>query len=116
MPRTYALYVSFNTNAWYVCLIRILSTLMPMPYVYAVYVCLVCMPCMYALHAHHWSHGQVLPEVGDEVKMVNSRLVDGIKGVDALFTGEEGTSVEIVVEKCDNSGIFTCHLTRRPLI
>jgi|AACY02.15.fsa_nt_gi C-terminal processing protease CtpA/Prc len=74
------------------------------------------MPCMYALHAHHWSHGQVLPEVGDEVKMVNSRLVDGIKGVDALFTGEEGTSVEIVVEKCDNSGIFTCHLTRRPLI
>lgn len=62
------------------------------------------------------SPNDVLPEVGDEVKMVNSRLVDGIKGVDALFTGEEGTSVEIVVEKCDNSGIFTCHLTRRPLI
>ena len=44
---------------------------------------------------------QVLPEVGDEVKMVNSRLVNGIKGIEALFIGEEGTSVEIVVEKSD---------------
>ena len=49
---------------------------------------------------------QVLPEVGDEVKMVNSRLVNGIKGIEALFIGEEGTSVEIVVEKSDRCLFF----------
>ncbi len=61
-------------------------------------------------------HVQVLPEVGDEVKMVNSRLVNGIKGIEALLIGEEGTSVEIVIEKSDRcvcmSVLYACVCAR----
>jgi len=56
----------------------------------------------------------VLPEPGDRVKIINSRLINNVEMCEGLMVGEEGSVCEMVIDKKDGSGIFTCHIVRRP--
>ena len=56
----------------------------------------------------------VLPEANDRIKLINSRLITNVDMCDGLMVGEEGTVCEIVIDKADGSGVFTCHIVRRP--
>jgi hypothetical protein len=56
----------------------------------------------------------VLPEANDRIKLINSRLISNVDMCDGLMVGEEGTVCEIVIDKADGSGVFTCHIVRRP--
>jgi hypothetical protein len=59
------------------------------------------------------SPDDVLPEVGDEVKLINGRVAT-LKDLDGgVLSGQEGTLVELAIEKADHSGFFQCVLTRR---
>lgn len=58
----------------------------------------------------------VLPEANDRIKLINSRLITNIDMCDGLMVGEEGTVCEIVIDKADGSGVFTCHIVRRPRV
>lgn len=50
------------------------------------------------------SPADVLPEKGDVIKMINTRLITTVDGTSELLRGEEGTFVEMVIEKADSSG------------
>ena len=58
----------------------------------------------------------VLPEANDRIKLINSRLITNVDMCDGLMVGEEGTVCEIVIDKADGSGVFTCHIVRRPRV